>query len=164
MLDWLSIMGYNAKYKDMRKAHPDTPLTSLHRLEFILQHQSDKFLRDSLGVGFGQIRIMEEIHDVIPRSQREIALRLYQTEANVSRQLRELKRHGLVNISANKKDKRQKDVSLSAKGKKKYDRAQKLIAAQHSQLLRLLSKNELKVFEHGIHNLIAAFGGPSSSR
>ncbi len=93
-----------------------------------------------------------------------ITARLYQTEANISRQLKELKRHGLVNISANKKDKRQKDVSLSREGKKKYDRAQKLIAGQHSQLLRLLSKNELKTFEHGIHNLITAFGGPSSSR
>ncbi|MBI2588889.1 winged helix-turn-helix transcriptional regulator [Candidatus Saccharibacteria bacterium] len=148
----------------MRKTYPDTPLTSLHRFEFILQHQSDKFLRDSLGVGFGQVRIMEEIHDVIPRSQREIAARLYQTEANISRQLKELKRHGLVKISPHKNDKRQRDVSLTAKGKKKYDQAQKLVAKQHSQLLRLLSKNELKTFEHGIHNLIAAFGGPPSSR
>lgn len=148
----------------MRKIHQDAPLASLHRLEFILQHQSDKFLRDSLGVGFGQVRIMEEIHDVIPRSQREIAARLYQTEANISRQLKELKRRGLVKISSHKNDKRQRDVSLSSKGKKKYDRAQKLIGKQHAQLLKLLSEKELKTFEHGIHNLIAAFGGSSGSR
>lgn len=148
----------------MKNSHQNSSLASLHRLEFILQHQSDKFLHKYIGIGFSQVRIMDEISANNPRSQREIALRLYQTEANISRQLKDLKSRGLVKIVANKKDKRQKDVYLSSMGNKKYDQAQKIIALQHKQLLSHLSKSELKVFEHGVKNMMGVLGGPSSTR
>ena len=149
---------------NIAKRGPYNPLTSLHRLEFILQHQSDQLLRSKLRVGFGQVRIMEEIPGDLSRSQREIALRLHQSQANISRQLRELKTRGLVKISANKKDRRQRDVSLTDKGKIKYDQARKLLNKHYSKLLGLLGKDELKTFEHSIHNLLASLGIPISSR
>lgn len=148
----------------MKNTHQKSSLASLHRLEFILQHQSDNFLHESIGIGFSQVRIMDEISASNPRSQHEIALRLYQTEANISRQLKDLKKRGLVKIQANKKDKRRYDVYLSSMGSKKYDEAQKIIALQHKQLLSHLSKAELEVFEHGVKNMMGVFGGSSSTR
>jgi DNA-binding MarR family transcriptional regulator len=81
--------------------------TALHRLTFVLQHQYDDHLLSRVGVGFAQTRIMEALHDTVPRSQKFVADRLGQTEANISRQLRLMKRHRLVNIAKNKKDARQ---------------------------------------------------------
>ena len=88
------------------KRGPYSPLSSLHRLEFILQHKSDLLLRKSIGVGFGQVQIMQALHRSVALSQRAVASKLYQTEANVSRQLQLLKKKGLVSISRNKKNKR----------------------------------------------------------
>lgn len=143
----------------MKNTHQKSSLASLHRLEFILQHQSDNFLHESIGIGFSQVRIMDEISASNPRSQHEIALRLYQTEANISRQLKDLKKRGLVKIQPNKKDKRRYDVYLSSMGSKKYDEAQKIIAMQHHQLLKLVGSKELKTFEQTINHLTKAFSG-----
>lgn len=141
----------------MKSSTQNSAIASLHRLEFILQHQSDKFLNDAIGIGFSQVRIMDEISVSHPRSQHEIALRLYQTEANISRQLKDLKSRGLVKIQPNKKDKRQKDVYLSSMGNKKYDQAQKLLASQHKQLLTTLGSNELRTFEQMLSHLTNVF-------
>lgn len=107
---------------------------------------------------------MEEIHDVVARSQREIAGRIYQTEANISRQLRELKRHGLVSIVKNKKDGRQRDIRLTAKGKKKLQLAAKIMHRHHSEILKLLDKKHRQAFEHGAEHLLMSLDARASVR
>lgn len=135
---------------------PYNPLTSLHRLEFILQHKSDLLLRDSVGVGFGQVQIMQALHRSVPLSQRAIAVKLYQTEANVSRQLQLLKKKGLVSITRNKKDKRLRETALTAKGQKAFDRAEKVLAGQHKELLKLLNSKEVQDFDRVVSHLLKA--------
>ena len=133
-----------------------TPLSSLHRLEFILQHKSDTLLRNSLGVGFGQVQIMQALHRSVPLSQRAIAQKLYQTEANVSRQLQLLKKKGLVSITRNRKDKRLRETALTAKGGKAFGRAEKILSAQHKELLKLLDDREVKAFDRAVSHLLKA--------
>src|SRR3990167_3147355 len=125
----------------------------LLHLTFILQQVSDDLLTKKVGVGLSQTRIMSVLHSSVPRSQRLVASRLGQTEANVSRQLRDMKKHGLVSIAKNKKDGRQKDVTLTSKGTKTYQNAEKILKTQQSNLLRLLSGSEVKAFERAAHNL-----------
>ncbi len=136
------------------KRGPYNPLTSLHRLEFILQHKSDLLLRDSVGVGFGQVQILQALHRSVPLSQRAIAVKLYQTEANVSRQLQLLKKKGLVSIGRNKKDKRLRETALTAKGQKAFDKAEKILAAQHKELLKLLNSKEVQAFDRVTSHLL----------
>jgi DNA-binding MarR family transcriptional regulator len=136
------------------KKGPYNPLTSLHRLEFILQHQSDLILRDSIGVGFGQVQIMQALHRSVPLSQRALAQKLHQTEANVSRQLRLLKRKGLAAIAKNKKDKRLREISLTNKGNKTYTKAEKILVGQHKELLKLLNKKEVQDFDRVVSHLL----------
>ncbi len=131
-------------------------LTSLHRLEFILQHKSDLLLRDSVGVGFGQVQIMQALHRSVPMSQRAIAVKLYQTEANVSRQLQVLKKKGLVSITHNKKDKRLRETALTAKGVKAFGKAEKILSAQHKELLKLVNDSEVKAFDRVVSHLLKA--------
>ena len=125
----------------------------LLHLTYILQQVSDEVLAHEAGVGLSQARIMSVLHLSVPRSQRAVAGSLSQTEANVSRQLRQMKKQGLVSITRNKKDTRQRDVMLTGKGAKKYARAEKILKNQQSQFLKLLSGSELKAFESAARNL-----------
>ena|SRR3989344_7464357 len=125
----------------------------LLHLTFILQQVSDDLLTEKAGIGLSQARIMSVLHTSVSRSQRLVASKLGQTEANVSRQLRDMKKHGLVSIAKNKKDGRQKDVTLTSKGARVYQKAEKILKNQQSNLLRLLSGGEVKAFERAAHNL-----------
>ena len=138
------------------KRGPYSPLTSLHRLEFILQQKSDTLLRNSLGVGFGQVQIMQAMHRSVPMSQRTIASKLYQTEANVSRQLQTLKKKGLVGITRNSKDKRLREAELTAKGKKAFEKAEKILAVQHNELLKMMDDRDIKALDRAVSHLLKA--------
>jgi DNA-binding MarR family transcriptional regulator len=138
--------------------------TSLHQLTFVLQHLLDELLLSKANVGLSQVRIMGALHKSAPRSQRAVAGQLMQTEANISRQLRLMHKQGLVSIKKNKKDGRQRDVVLTAKGAKKQDVAEKLLAAQQKQLLNTLDRKEVQVFERATTNLVMALHMASISQ
>jgi DNA-binding MarR family transcriptional regulator len=146
--------GYNLGNMTVGFDSKQSP-TSLHQLTFILQHLADELLSQEASIGLSQVRIMGALHSSIPRSQLDIARALYQTEANVSRQLRHMKKQGHVSIARNKKDARQRDVTLTAKGVRQYDKAKKLLATQQKELLKLLSSSDTKSFNRGINHLLA---------
>lgn len=125
----------------------------LLHLSYNLQQLSDETLQREAGVGLSQARIMSVLHQSAPRSQRATASALNQTEANISRQLQTMKKQGLVRITKNKKDARQRDVLLTPKGTRKYQTAEKILKSQQSNFLRLLSSSEVKAFEAAAHNL-----------
>lgn len=124
--------------------------TALHRSMFILQQKADELLNRHAGAGLSQVRIMGQLHFSVPRSQRTVATMLHQTEANVSRQLRAMKRTGLVSIVRNQRDKRVREVTLTAKGRRVYEQAEKLLHSQHEQLTKLVGKSEVKAFQDAI--------------
>lgn len=138
----------SAKIIGQRSSFP--PL--LH-LSYILQQVSDELLLDKAGVGLSQARIMSVLHQSAPTSQRSVAVSLGQTESNVSRQLRQMKKQGLVKVTKTKKDGRQRDVVLTKKGHNSYQKAEKLLKNQQGQFLRLLGRSEVKAFEKAAHNL-----------
>jgi DNA-binding MarR family transcriptional regulator len=125
----------------------------LLHLSYMLQQASDELLLDKVGVGLSQARIMSVLHSSNAQSQRSVAVELAQTEANVSRQLRQMKKQGLVKVTKTKKDARQRDVVLTTKGKNAYGKAEKLLKKQQGGFLRLLSSSEVKAFERAAHNL-----------
>ncbi len=127
----------------------------LLHLSFILQQVSDEVLASEVGVGLSQARIMSVLDPTVPHSQRLVASQLGQTEANVSRQLRQMKKQGLVTIAKNKKDVRQRDVMLTAKGNSKSVQAAKILTKQQAKLLRMVSGSELKAFERAARSLTA---------
>lgn len=104
-------------------------------------------LENEAGVGLSAARIMSVLDKSAPTAQRTVAVELRQTEANVSRQLQSMKKQGLVNISRNKKDSRQRDVTLTAKGSKKYQDANKILKKQQKQFLRILNAGESAALE-----------------
>ncbi|HZP55832.1 MAG TPA: MarR family winged helix-turn-helix transcriptional regulator [Candidatus Saccharimonadales bacterium] len=138
-------------------SHKDSP-TSLHQLMFVLQQLTNELLESEVKIGLSQVRIMSALHTSIAYSQHGVAIKLRQTEANISRQLQSMKRQGLVDIKRNPKDKRQREVILTSKGKNTYDKSLQLLNIQQKDLLRLLSSEETKAFNHAIDNLLKAIG------
>ena len=104
-------------------------------------------LEQEAGVGLSAARIMSVLSQSSATSQRHVAMELRQTEANVSRQLHNMKKQGLVSISRNKRDSRQRDVTLTNKGSKAYQEAQKVLKKQQKQFLRILNASEAAAFE-----------------
>lgn len=99
----------------------------LLRFTYILQQSADDMLSREAGVSLSHVRIMSGLSSTVARSQRHLAVELQQTEANISRQLHVMKKEGLVSITKNKKDGRQRDVKLTAKGVGKYKKAENLL-------------------------------------
>lgn len=82
---------------------------------------------------------MSGLSVALSRSQHHLAVELQQTEANISRQLQVMKKHGLVNISRNKRDGRQRDVRLTQKGVAKYKKAEDLLKKEQRGYKKLLA-------------------------
>jgi DNA-binding MarR family transcriptional regulator len=125
----------------------------LLHLSYVLQQSADEILEREAGVGLSAARIMSVLSGSKPSSQRLVAVELRQTEANVSRQLHNMKKQGLVNITRNKKDSRQRDVTLSAKGARHYQQAEKLLKKQQSQVLKQLNASETAAMEQAAQKL-----------
>jgi DNA-binding MarR family transcriptional regulator len=125
----------------------------LLHLSYVLQHSAEEMLESEAGVGLSATRIMSVLDKSSAVSQRTVATELRQTEANVSRQLQTMKSQGLVSITRNKKDSRQRDVTLTVKGAKKYQDAQKILKKQQRQFLRILNAGEATAFETAAQKL-----------
>lgn len=125
----------------------------LLHLSYVLQQSAEEMLEREAGVGLSAARIMSVLDKSSAVSQRDIAVGLRQTEANVSRQLRNMKKQGLVSITRNKKDSRQRDVSLNSKGARKYQDAQKILKKQQRQFLKILNAGEAAAFETAAQKL-----------
>lgn len=119
----------------------------LLHLTYILQQSSDEFLLREAGVSLSQTRIMSGLDLTTVCSQRYLASSLRQTEANISRQLQVMKEQGLVSITKNKKDARQRDVKLTRKGAGKYDKAEKVLGRLQKTWYKQLDQSEDAAFE-----------------
>ncbi len=83
----------------------------MHHLAAVLGKQSDQLLKEQLGIGFSQYRILMVL-EWNPRIQQNvIANHLGQTEASISRQIKVLKDKGLLTSKADPQNKR-KHISL----------------------------------------------------
>jgi DNA-binding MarR family transcriptional regulator len=133
---------------------PEGKPTPLLSLVWKLQQSADELLQAKCGVGLSQTRILAVLDKSVPRSQAYVALGLGQTEANVSRQLKIMKKDGLVSVTKNKKDHRQRDVSLTAKGNKLYKKAEEALGHHEKGLLSTMSRSEANSFHDQALNLL----------
>jgi DNA-binding MarR family transcriptional regulator len=138
------------------KQNKDYSPTPLLHLTYVLQQLSEELLMGDAGISLSHVRIMGVLDTKVPRSQRVIAASLRQTEANVSRQLLSMVRQRLVKITKNKKDARQRDVTLTAKGQHQYQQADKLLKSQLNSIYKNFNKTEKQTFEDSINKLISS--------
>ncbi len=136
--------------KNPAEAKP-TPLLSL---VWKLQQAADELLTAKCGVGLSQTRIMAALDKSVPRSQAYVAVELGQTESNVSRQLKVMKKDGQVSITKNKKDSRQRDVHLTPKGYRTYTKAEQVLSHHEKGLLSSMSRSQARDFQDQVGSLL----------
>lgn len=131
----------------------ESKLTPLLSLSWKVQQSTEEILQSQCKVGLSQFRILAALDKAVVRSQTYVAQVLGQTEANISRQLQAMKKQGLVSVTKNKKDKRQRDVTLTPKGYRTFASADRVLSHHEKGLLSTMSRSDSRDFQDKIAGL-----------
>lgn len=114
----------------------------LHHLSAVLARQSDQVLQEQLGVGFSQFKILLMVEQKGVLQQREIAVRLGQTEASVSRQVKILQEDGMLTSQVSPQNRRQHITRLTPKGARVLMSATDILNRYHYPVFSKLSDRQ----------------------
>lgn len=120
---------------------------------YLLQHtaaamarQSDEMLQNALGIGYSQFKIMLTLQSNPRVKQRDIAHKLGQTEASISRQIHLMHDDGLLRTVVRPENKREHLTSLTPKGERLAVRAQEILNQHYAPMLNALSDHQKQQF------------------
>jgi DNA-binding MarR family transcriptional regulator len=114
----------------------------LQHLSFVLGRQSDQVLQEQLGIGFSQFKILMVLQWHPDVQQRDIAERLGQTEASISRQIKLLQKQGLLSVQVHPHNRRQHITRTTARGERLTDKAVEILNNYHAPMFGLLNEKE----------------------
>lgn len=114
----------------------------LHHLSAVLARQSDQVLQEQLGIGFSQFKILLMLEQKGVLQQREIAVRLGQTEASVSRQVKLLQTDGMLVSQVSPNNRRQHITRLTPKGTRVLMSATDILNRYHYPVFSKLSDRQ----------------------
>ena len=114
----------------------------LNHLSFVLSRHSDQVLQEQLGIGFSQFKIMMVLRWNPSVRQQQIAERLGQTEASISRQIKLLHTKGLLSTHISPKNKREHITALTNKGEKLTEQAMLVLNNYHAPTFSALSEKQ----------------------
>lgn len=127
----------------------------LHHLGFVMDRQSDRLLQERLDMGFSQFKILLALKWSAGIQQKQIAERLGQTEASVSRQVKMLKDIGYVNVTRSDKNKREHITTLTTKGVSAVDKAIRALNDYHAPIFDRFSASEQETLKRLLQMLHA---------
>jgi len=120
----------------------------LNHIACVLSRQSDQVLQEQIGVGFSQFKLMMVLQHNPHIQQRQIADRLGQTEASISRQIRLMHTDGLLSTHISPQNKRQHITQLTPKGERLTEQAMTVLNNYHSPAFTNISeKDQQKLIE-----------------
>lgn len=121
----------------------------LDNIGFLLQHlsaklgkQNDLILQEKLGIGYSQFKLLIVIQWKPSLGQKQIAQKLSQTEASISRQIKLMLDNGLLKITTDSKDRRQHITNLTPRGERLAQQSKELLSAYYSSIFNKLPKEE----------------------
>lgn len=114
----------------------------LQHLSFVLARHSDQVLQEQLGIGFSQFKILMVLQWHPDIQQRQIAERLGQTEASISRQIGLLKNQGLLTSVPSPNNRRQHITRTSPKGERLTDKAMEVLNNYHAPMFAKLTTKQ----------------------
>lgn len=133
-------------------------MTSITSITYLLQHisfsltkQSDQILREQLGIGTSQYKILHLLQDNPQLTQREIADNLGQTEASISRQISLMLEHGQLQIIISPDDHRKHLTVPTRKGLRLSEAAD---AALEKYFAPLVTDVKAKQFDQ-LHSMLS---------
>ncbi len=137
----------------------------LNHLAFVMGRQSDQILQERLGIGFSQFKILMVLKKNPHIQQKDIAQRLGQTEASISRQIKLLHDDGLLQTVKRPENKREHITTLTLKGERFTDEALEILAGFGDPIFEPLSdKQKANLIDHlqVIHDGLCGDGGAAS--
>lgn len=114
----------------------------LHRLSFLLARQSDQVLQEQLGIGFSQFKILHVLAWNPSVQQRQIADKLGQTEAAISRQISLLKESGMLITRINPENRREHITVPTPKGERLTAKAREILNSYHAPMFEQMSEKQ----------------------
>ncbi len=114
----------------------------LSHLAFVLNRQSDQVLQERLGIGFSQLKILIVLKKNPHLQQKEIAERLGQTEASVSRQIKLLHETGLLQTMKRPENRREHITTLTPKGERFTDEALDILSHYHQPVFESMNEKQ----------------------
>lgn len=118
---------------------PDNFANRIDHIAFLLARHSDQVLQEQLGIGYSQYKIMSIIQNATNLQQKQIADKLSQTEASISRQVKLSESQMLLRVYINPKNKREHLISLTPKGERLTLEADNILESFHSTVFDKLS-------------------------
>lgn len=122
----------------------------LHHLAFALDRQSDQILQERLDIGFSQFKILMSLKWHQGIRQRQIAEKLGQTEASISRQIQLMKEMGVLKSAISPKNRREHIITLTTKGGRLADKAMQALNAYHRPMFERLSPRQQEVLNEAL--------------
>lgn len=119
----------------------------IHRIAFLLEKKADEALREQLGVGFAQYKVLEAISHNSLAKQNTIADQLDQTEASISRQIKLLQSKGLITVTQVMGNKRARELSLTMQGEEMVSQALQILTIAVDPMLGALNQKEQMVLQ-----------------
>jgi len=114
----------------------------LQHLSFVLARQSDQVLQEQLGIGFSQFKILMALQWHPDIQQKQIAERLGQTEASISRQIKLLQDQGLLTANVNPQNRREHLTRPTTRGERFTDKAMEVLNNYHAPMFARLSDKQ----------------------
>ena len=114
----------------------------LQHLSSVLAKQSDQLLLERLGVGFSQFKILMVLEGNPRTRQRQIADRLGQTEASISRQIAIMHDKGLLQTMVNPKNRREHLTTPTSKGLRLLNESLNILNIYHAPMFGSLNEKQ----------------------
>jgi DNA-binding MarR family transcriptional regulator len=125
----------------------------LQHVASILAKQSDQVLQEQLGIGFSQFKILRTLQTNAQAKQRDIAERLGQTEASISRQVKLMTEEGLLHSIISPESHREHITVVTPKGIRLTDAAVSVLNKYHAPAFAALSQKQLEQFKETLESL-----------
>jgi len=106
----------------------------IHHLATSLARQTDQILLDDVGISFSQFKVLMVLQDHPQLQQKQIAERLAQTEASISRQIKGMEKDGLVRIIDTPGNRREHRTTPTTKGLQRIQRAREELNAYYQPM------------------------------
>lgn len=126
-------------------------------IPYLLQHtatmllrQSDQVLQERLGIGVSQLRILTMLEHDPGARQRQLADRLGQTEASISRQIKLMVEKGYLAVAVNPKSRREHLATITPKGVKISVAAKEVLELYYQPIDELLGGKRRKLLAESL--------------
>lgn len=125
-----------------RTSHTNNIGYLLQHLATVLAKQSDQLLSERLGIGFSQFKILMVLQVNPHTRQRQIADKLGQTEASISRQIALMHDKHLLQTTINPNNRREHLTTPTTKGLRLLEEALSILNAFHGPMFEAVPEKQ----------------------